>query len=438
MTAPRPPAVGARLLGGLARTRGQWHRLFAECARTYGDVVTVTRVPRSVLVSHPRDVEDVLLTNHRNFTKHFGIRRNRTMFGNGLMSAEGEEWLRQRRRAQPSFSRSHIESYVPVIVEETERMLGGWRPGERRDVHDDALDLALAIVARLLLGADIHGGDRAIGSGVREVMDAFARRSHFHLFFSERRPFPANVRLRRVVGRLRETLEGHLARREGGEDDILGQVERAAAGAGQPLSEGERWELLLTLFQAGQHTTAAALAWTWRLLERHPEARERLEAEATEVLGDRRPTAADVARLTWTENVVHESLRLYPPVWSFGRRALGACELGGYRIPAGTTVLLSQWVVHRDARWYDEPEEFRPQRWADGLAERLPRYAYFAFAGGPRLCIGESLAYTEMVLIVAMAARSFRLGLPAGHRVAEQPAFTLRPRGGLPMDVAAR
>ena len=431
----RPPALGPRIAGPLVRARGRWHRLFAECAAKYGDTVRLTRYPVGVLVANPRDVEEVLLTNHRNFTKHFAIRRNRTVFGGSLMVSEGEEWLGQRRRAQPAFSRSRVASYVPIIVEETERMLSGWKAGDRRDVHEEAEDLALAIVARLLLGADTKGEDRALGAGMRDVMDAFARRSHAHLFFPEGTPFPANLRLRRAVGRLEAVMAGALARRTGGEDDILGQIEGAALAAGRPLSDRERWELLLTLFQAGQHTTAAALAWTWLLLDRHPDAREALEREAEEVLGDRVPAADDVARLSWAEAVVRESLRLYPPVWSFGRHAVDACELGGYRIPAGATILMSQWVVHRDARWFDDPEEFRPARWNGGLSDRLPRYAYFPFAGGPRLCIGESLALTEMVLIVAMTARRFRLAVPAGHEVSEEAAFTLRPRGGLPMRV---
>jgi cytochrome P450 len=194
----------------------------------------------------------------------------------------------------------------------------------------------------------------------------------------------------------------------------------------------------MTLFMAGHETTANTLAWTWYLLANHPEAEARLHAELDAVLGDRPPTFDDLPRLTYTDHVITEALRYYPTVWIVGREAIEPCVVGGYRVPVGMTVYMSQWVLHRDRRFFDDPDTFRPERWADGLAKRLPRYAYFPFGGGPRICIGNSFALMESVLLLATIARRYRLRVAPGTKVTPIPTMTLRPDGGVPVTLERR
>ena len=196
------------------------------------------------------------------------------------------------------------------------------------------------------------------------------------------------------------------------------------------MSDQQLRDEMMTLFMAGHETTANTLAWAWVLLSRHPEVEARLHAELDRVLGDRLPTLADLPRLKYTESVVHETLRVYPTVWVIGREAIEPVELGGYRIPAGTTVFMPQWVIHRDGRWFDDPEAFRPERWADGLMQRIHRYAYFPFGGGPRICIGNNFALMEATLILATIARQYRLELAPDAKIALCP----RSPSGRPME----
>ena len=204
------------------------------------------------------------------------------------------------------------------------------------------------------------------------------------------------------------------------------------------MSDRQLRDEMMTLFLAGHETTANTLAWTWVLLSRHPDAEARLHAELDLVLGDRLPTVADLPRLKYTESVVNETLRVYPTVWVIGREAIEPVELGGYLIPAGTTVFMPQWVIHRDGRWFDDPEAFRPERWADGLMQRIHRYAYFPFGGGPRICIGNNFALMEATLILATIARQYRLTLAADAKIVPLPTITLRPAHGVKVVLTKR
>ncbi len=229
-------------------------------------------------------------------------------------------------------------------------------------------------------------------------------------------------------------------RRESGEDrgDLLAMLMQAQDDDGSRMSDRQIRDEAMTIILAGHETTALGLAWAWYLLATHPEVEAELHEEIRTVLDGRAPTLADLPNLRYTDMVVREALRLYPPAVEFGRETIQAVEIGGYQLPPRTNVMVSPWVVHRDPRWFDEPEQFKPQRWANGLTERIPRFAYFPFSGGPRLCIGQQFAIMEAVLLVAAIAQKFRLVLELGTQVQPDPALTLRFKGGLPMRVEHR
>lgn len=255
-------------------------------------------------------------------------------------------------------------------------------------------------------------------------------------------PTPANLRFRKGIGRLDEVIYGFIGeRRANGEDtgDLLSMLLRFRDEEGGGMSDKQLRDEVLTLLLAGHETTALALSWTWYLLSLHPRVEARLLEELQEVLGDRAPTVEDLPRLPYAEMVIKESMRLYPPAWGVSREAIGECEIGGYRVPAGTQLLIVLWAMHRDPRYFRDPEAFEPARWEVGLTKRVPRHAYLPFGAGPRVCIGGSFAMTEAVLLLAAIAKEFRLELVPKHlRVIPQPSTTLRPKGGIRMQLTSR
>ncbi len=431
-----PPGPKGKLLtGNIGDMRREALDFFLRCAREYGDVAAIRLgLTRIFLVSHPRLIEEVLVTNARNFTKHFGIRILRARLGNGLLTSEGDFWLRQRRLIQPAFGRERIAGYAPLMVELADRLTAGWRDGETRDLHADMTRLTLEIIARAMFGADVSEQAVVVGEAVSVLAEALVRRFQSVLRLPPVIPTPANLRRRRCARQidaiLYDIIEKRRASKEAG-DDLLGILIRACdEDDGSRMTDQQLRDEAITLFLAGHDTTALTLTWGLYLLARHPEVARSLEQELDEVLAGRAPTAADLPRLRYTDMVVHEVLRLYPSAYVVGREAIEACELGGYRVPAGGTLLMSQWAVHRDPRWFAEPERFWPERWADGLERRLPRCAYFPFGGGPRVCIGNHFALMEAVLVLASVARRWRVSVPAGEPpVRPRPLITLRPTG---------
>src|SRR4051812_28449219 len=439
-----PPGPKPRWLGGnLAAFRRDRLGFLTECARTYGDVVALRFGPRRMMVvNHPDLVEEVLVANNRHYIKHFALRMTEQTLGNGLLTSEGDFWRRQRRLAQPAFHRERIAAHAEVMVAFTERMLESWADGQVRDVQDDMMRVTLEIVAKTLFDADVSDDTADASEAMETLMRCFTARINKLIRLPERFPTPVNLRLRRAARRLDTIIYEIIARRRAsGEDrgDLLSMLLDAQDDDdGARMTDRQLRDEAMTLFMAGHETTANTLTWAWYLLAQHPEAEARLHAELDEVLGGRAPTLADLPRLPYAEHVITETLRLYPTVWILGREAIEPAEVGGYRVPVGTTVYMSQWVVHRDARFFDAPESFRPGRWADGLAKRIPRYAYFPFGGGPRICIGNSFAMMESVLLLATIARRFRLSLAPGAAVKLMPTMTLRADGGIRMTVSGR
>jgi cytochrome P450 len=422
--------------GCLREFRRDMLGFYMRCARDYGDLVSFRLGPRRLyLLNRPEDIEEVLVANNRTFIKNYALRLLRPVLGNGLVLSDGAFWLRQRRLAQPAFLRDRIAAYGAVMAACAEEMLGQWKDGQALDLHAEMSRLSLRIAAKTLFDADVSGPAADVGAALEAVLETFNARLQSVLPLPLRIPTPANRRLIRAVRRLDEIVFPIIQRRRaGGEDrpDALSLLLHARdEDDGKGMTDRQLRDEVMTLFLAGHETTANMLSWTWYLLAQHPEVESKLLDELRSVLGGRPPTAADLPRLRYAEMVLTESLRLYPPAYVIGREALQPCTVGGYELPRGGTVLMSQWVVHRDPRHFDAPESFRPERWADGLARRLPKFAYFPFGGGPRVCIGNSFSLVEGVQVLAAVVPRFRFTLVPEVAVVAWPSVTLRPRHGV-------
>lgn len=437
-----PPGPPARLLTGhLSELRRDLLGLYTRCAREYGPVALLRFGLRRVwVVSEPGLIEQILTS--RNFVKHYALRMNRMLLGDGLLTSEGDAWLRQRRLIQPAFSRDRLDGYAASFVEHGERWAATWSQGQTIDAHAQMRQLTLGIAARTLFGGDVQAEGLEVARSLAAVGEAFARRLFSVVRIPESFPTPANVRAWRAVRRLDAIVYGLIQRRRaqgGGGGDLLSLLLRARdADDGRGMTDKQLRDEAMTLFIAGHETTALVLTWTLDLLAEHPAEQDRLADELREVLAGREPTAADLPRLRFADLVVTESMRLRPPAYVVGRQAVEAMDVGGYLVPAGGTVITPQYVVHRDARYYDEPERFAPSRWADGLRERLPKYAYFPFGGGPRVCVGNTFAMMEAVLVLASLCRRWRFEKVTPEPVPLRPRITLAPAGPVPLRVAAR
>lgn len=440
----RPPGPKTSWLrGNLTEFQQDQLGFLTHCAREHGDMVSVRLGPRRIiLVNHPDLIEQVLVTKNQCFRKHFALRVNPLVFGKGLLTSEGDFWLRQRRLIQPAFIRARLATYAPAMVEETARMLDGWDSGQTREITDDMMRLTLAITARTLFGSQVDEEAAVIGKALRLLQENFLVRMRSLVRLPFWVPTPQNLHVRREVRQLDEILFRFIHQRrqstEPGNDLLSLLLAARDEDDGSQMSDQQVRDEAMTLFLAGHETTALALSWTWYLLSRHPQVEEKLVAEVRSVLGDRLPTAQDVPALTFMDQVLHESMRVFPPVHVIGREAVEACEIGNYAIAPGMTLLMSQWVLHRDPRFYEQPEEFRPERWTAVFQKQLPKFAYFPFGGGPRLCIGNTFAMLEMALVLATIAQRFRFTLRPGQEVCPRPSFTLRAVPGIPAPVVRR
>lgn len=440
-----PPGPRQKLPGlNLIAFRRDPLAFLTRVAAQYGDLAHYRMGGRHVfLLNHPDLIKDVLVTHDRNFIKGKVLEKAKRVLGEGLLTSEGDFHLRQRRLAQPAFHRQRIAAYSRVMSEYAARHAARWLDGQTVDLHQEMMRLTLAIVGKTLFDADIEGDAREIGQALAVFMELFGM---VFLPFSdllEKLPLPATRRLQRAKQRLDAVVYRLIAaRRASGGDrgDLLSMLLAAqdTEGDGGGMTDQQLRDECVTLILAGHETTANALTWTFYLLSQNPEVETRLQAEADQALGDRLPTADDLPRLPYTEMVLAESMRLYPPAWSIARRAREPYSVRDYVLPQGAVVLMSQYVTHRDARWFPDPGRFDPERWRPEARAARPRFSYFPFGGGPRNCIGEPFAWMEGILLLALLARRWRMRLAPGQRVATLPVLTLRPRYGMRMTLERR
>jgi len=420
-------------------------QLFIEMARA-GDVSFVRIGPQPlVLLTDPDLIQQVLVTDQKSFTKGRALERTKTLLGNGLLTSEGSFHLRQRRLAQPAFHKQRIHSYSVVMGDESAKVRDSWRDGATMDVHEEMMRLTLTIAGKTLFDANVreeaHVVDEAMALSLKmfqyTVLPAGAVLEYIPIGWIGRL-HRARARMDALIYQLIED------RRRSGTDrgDLLSMLvaARDSEGDHSGMTDEQLRDEIVTLLMAGHETTAVAMSWTWYLLSQNPDAERQLHEEVDGVLGGRTPTFDDMPRLPYTRQVIAEAMRLYPPAWIVERQATHDMEIGGYRIKGGTLVYASQYLMHRDPRYWTNPEQFDPSRWAPdapGAAER-PKFAYFPFGAGTRICIGEQFAWMEAVLALATLAQRWTLRHDPTHMVEMEPLVTLRPKHGMRMHVIER
>jgi len=451
-----PPSQKPNLFGGHIRNFWRDRVGFLTRQAELGDVTYLRMGPQMVyFINHPDHIRDMLVVNADKFVKGRALQRSKVLLGEGLLTNEGAAHLRQRRMIQPAFHRSRIAEYARSMVESAERKADSWHDGDVLDIDHEMMQLTLEIVGKTLFNAEVGSEEDGIGKALTTLVELF---TFLLLPFSELLevlPFPQSIRFKRARKTLDRVMYGIINdRRKSGRDegDLLSMLLTAQdEDDGGAMTDEQVRDEALTLFLAGHETTANALTWTWYLLSQNPEAEAKLHTELDAVLsvppavagGEisalRIPTMDDLPNLRYTEAVLAESMRLYPPAWAIGRNVAVEHEFGGYPVAPGSLILSSPYVLHRDARFWESPAEFLPERWeSQSVKEAGQRNIYFPFGGGVRRCIGESFAWTEGILLIATIARRWRLSLAKGQQVAIKPQITLRPKYGMRMEIHAK
>jgi cytochrome P450 len=416
--------------------------LFQHLAREYGDIAHYKiGWNHIVFLNHPDYIREVLVVQNENFIKERTVQRTKMLLGEGMITSEGARHRSQRQVAQPAFHRQRISEYASTMVREAARVRDQWRPGEQRDVAIDMMHLTLNVVAQTLFATDLREEVNELASAINRIMGLYnflvmlpAAEWLVHV-----RPpgLAAFVRARkRVDAVVYRMIATHRQRSSDGSS--LLDLMLAASPDGSPGSEQSLRDQVITIFLAGYETVANALSWTWYLLSQNPDCERRFHHEIDHELPGRLPAFDDLPRLRYVEMVLAESMRLYPPAWAMGRYARNDFQLGDFLLPAKTTVLMSQFITHRDARYFPDPLRFDPERFTPEARSRRTKLTYFPFGAGVRQCIGESFAWMEGVLLLATLAQKWKLRLVPGHRVEPEPLITLRPRYGMRMQVEAR
>lgn len=449
-TSETPPTLRGHWLSGNVREVQQGPlALYARAREQFGDVVRLRAIPSVYwyLVTHPNDVEHVLQTNQRNyrkpevFSKAVGL-----IAGRGLLTSEGDFWRHQRQLAQPAFHRERLAALATLITDAAESTAEGWtqhaQSGASVNVAAEMIRLTLKIVSLALFSTEISDKADRVGPATRVAFEHANYRMSHPLALPERIPTRRNRRFLKAKRRLDELVFAIInERRRTGEDrgDLLSMLLLTRdEETGEGMSDQQLRDEVITLLLAGHETTAAALSWTWYLLSLHPDVEHKLLAELAQVLSGRTPTFDDLPHLSYTTMVFEESMRLYPPAWGQPRQAIADDRIGGYHIPAGAIINLCQWLTHRHPDFWENPEQFDPERFTQERAAKRPRFAYFPFGGGARQCIGNNFAMMEAQLILATLAQHFSLVLVPRHPVEPDPTFTLRPRYGMLMTLHVR
>ena len=464
MSVTPPGPIGDPVFGNGRQYADDPFSFMRACADSYGDIVRFDLGPRETyLLTNPADVERVLVSDADRYRKpQFGDDAMDTLLGNGLLMSEGETWQRQRKLASPSFHNRRIGALGGTMVGHTESQLADWSDGDVVDIQLEVARLTVKIIVSAMFGADITDEEVKTVQEKLEPLGARFEPDPRRFLIPNWVPTRENREFDAAIDTLESVIDGIVERRRGTERDPSvdpagpdGVGVRGPAGdgdgdlpmdllsvllrardRGEQTDENLRDELV-TMLLAGHDTTALALTYTFYLLSKHPEARERVAAEAEAATADGAPTAADVRDMDFTERVLNESMRMYPPVYTLFREPKLDVKLGGYRIPEGSALMLSQWVVHRSPRWYDDPEAFDPSRWHPERRSQRPRFAYFPFGGGPRHCIGKAFSLLEAKLILAKVCSQYDLEYE-GPDLSLRGSLTMHPDHPVPMQIRGR
>jgi cytochrome P450 len=450
---PLPPGPrGVPLLGNIpAIARIGMPELLRQSHERYGDVVRLRLAGKMMIVlNHPDHVRHVLHDRRENYYKGAVYDSFRMLAGNGLVTSEGDFWKRQRRLAAPAFHSNAIAALGKIMTDAAVDMLADWDArtpagdggATRFDLHHDMTRITLRIVGESLFGQDLRGDMDQSAPAFAVALNAVLDRGQAGWALPMWLPTPGNVRLRRALATLDDLVYRIIEtqrRQEGAGGHLLAMLMNAVdEETGERMDDRQLRDELITMYLAGHETTTLALTWCWHLLTHHPAIYDRLEAELAEVLGGRVPTVADLPRLRYTRMVLEEAMRIYSPVWSIARDVREDDEVGGYLVPAGSVVMLSQYVIHRRPDVWPDPGRFDPERFEPERVKQRHRFAYFPFSAGPRVCIGNTFTMVEATLILATVCQRYRMRAVLGPVVAPDVQITYRPKGGLPIERVRR
>jgi cytochrome P450 len=445
MSAQPPGPRDLPVLGNTHRYSRDPFSFIETLTRSYNGLSTFALGPeRTYLVTDPTDIERVLVSEASRFRKAQTMRTGSIddLLGDGLLMSGGEFWQRQRRRAQPAFAPGRVANFGEEIAGYAETMLDGWNEGDVVAIDPAMARITVKVIVSVMFGTELDDRTTETVQNNLEPLGKMFEPKPAQFLLPEWVPTPERVEFERAVANLEGVLDSLVRERRGTEDggmDLLSILLRAQGEVEEVTEELLRDELM-TMLLAGHDTTALSLTYTWYLLAQHPDIERRVHDEIDDVLGDEPPTAGDVRDLDLTERVIQEAMRLYPPVYTIFREPSEDVRLGGYEVPEGSLVMLPQWGVHRDPRWYDDPETFNPDRWTNDRVSDRPNYAYFPFGGGPRHCIGKHLSMLEAQMILATVAQNYRLRL-APEQSAEldfAPSLTMHPSEPIRMEVQRR
>ncbi|NOU93344.1 cytochrome P450 [Paenibacillus sp. LMG 31456] len=449
VTTKTPGPKGLLITGNLLAFRKDPLGFLLKTQQEFGDVAHMRFGParHMYLINDPDLIKEVLMTKQKSFQKAKGLQTAKAVVGEGVLTSEGEAHLRQRRLMQPSFRKDRVSKYADSMVELTDDLLAGWKDHQERSITDDMMELTLNIITRTMFGTSLKGGLHDIGHAVEVGMKYVSNKASSIFDIPESIPTKSNLEFKQAAKTLDDVIYRIIEERRnnpntnGTGDDLLSMLLAAKDEEdGTGMTDQQVRDEVMTIFLAGHETTANTLAWTWYLLSSHPEVEHKLWQELDQVLGGRKPTIDDLGKLDYLHQVIWESMRLYPAVWVINREATEEVEIGGHLFKPGDTLMMSQFAMHRNPKYYDHPEQFIPERFAGGeLLKRIPQFAYFPFGGGPRVCIGNNFALMEAALILATIGSRYKLSLAPNHpEVEPEPLVTLRPKLGLKMIVAAR
>jgi cytochrome P450 len=434
-----PGPRGSLLMGNLPAFREDAIKMLMDLQRDYGDVVRQRLGPYLVhSVTHPDGVRHVLQGNYKNYSRGKFYENFKLFFGDGLLTTDGEYWLRHRRMAQPLFHRKVVDQCTDTATASIGEMLDRWEGEVGREPVElvgEMMHVSLGILGRVVFNMDFSGYSHVITPSVLVGLKTMMPQGNLNDFIPQWVPTPYNRRLTRAQTSLRDVMHKVIREHDHGGDgtiDLITLLQSAKdSETGLGLTDQELHDEVMTIFMAGHETTGNGMAWTLYAVAEHPDVRERLEAEVDEVLGGRPPKLEDLANLPYTKMVVDESLRLYPPIWGYTRDPIADDEIDGYHIPKGSTIFLSPFVTQRHPDVWEDPERFDPERFVPGRAESYPPFSYFPFGGGSRKCIGFHLALLQMQLVTAMVAQRFRVETVPGHPVEYGRMVALRPTHGI-------
>lgn len=433
------------VLRGLPGIGVAWHLhrnprgFFSETVQRYGDSVELRVLGRRVLLlANPADINDVLSQNATDFGRSTEVKSLRPVFGDGIYSSEGERWRKQRWLVQPAFHHARITQYSSAIVERMLERTGKWRHGEKLDIFKEMTAFTRDVICELIFGQGQSGYAADIANSVSAVFENL-RAEILYLSLWRRLPFPRSRRWNRAIRVLNTAINNTIAERRSRKshgEDLLGVLLSAKDAKDRGISDEYVHDEVITMFVTGQETAAVALSWAIALLTQYPECQEQAAAEIAQVTNGREVMAEDYAQLKFLNAVVDETLRLYPPLWTIGRHTMHDATLGNLRVRSGTEVWIPIYQIHRDVRWFSEPERFDPYRWTDSA--RSPKFGYFPFGGGPRGCVAQHFAMAELVLGLVVMLSRFRFHLESGAKLEMDAWLTLRPKNGVPVVVSAR